>query len=478
MLHFRAVWFVVLLFAAVSIGTLLEAQPVTIEFDASIDYPMNYPINHSQVDDVDGDGTLDILAVVGEPGVDPLLLVMLGAGNGVFGPAITSPITVNFPWSLTVADFDEDGNADVVVADLINSQFSYLSGNGDGSFTLEPRLIPGWGGGNPQILAVDVDEDDHVDLVAGDFFGSRLLVAWGTGIDDPIDAFDTLTAIDVTGFPMSIDVEDLDGDGDLDLCCGFNSGSGGGIATVMATGNRTFGAEQRLVAGLVGAHWSVDAVDLDGGSPEIVTVSEGDGFLGIYPLQGGVPQNPTLIPVSDSSRHVEIADLDLDGIQDLVVRDPGDGNFQIFQGLGGLGFQSVLEIDGPNSFSGMQLVDIDEDGLLDIYAGNYSASSSSFHRNATQVGDIFIRADVNTDGGTNVADAIFLLAFLFSGGVDPSCLDAADTNDDGTVNISDAITLLAVLFSGGGPTPDPVGTCGLDPTDDALDCQSPGNSCL
>ena len=126
----------------------------------------------------------------------------------------------------------------------------------------------------------------------------------------------------------------------------------------------------------------------------------------------------------------------------------------------------------------MQLVDIDEDGLLDIYAGNYSASSSSFHRNATQVGEIFIRADVNTDGGTNVADAIFLLAFLFSGGVDPNCLDAADTNDDGTVNISDAITLLAVLFSGGGPTPDPVGTCGLDPTDDALDCQSPGNSCL
>ncbi|MEE2882216.1 MAG: hypothetical protein VYD70_00660, partial [Planctomycetota bacterium] len=130
------------------------------------------------------------------------------------------------------------------------------------------------------------------------------------------------------------------------------------------------------------------------------------------------------------------------------------------------------------AFPALQLADVDEDGLLDIFAADYSELAVSYYRNATQAGVIFIRADVNTDGSTNVADAIFLLAFLFSGGPVPGCMDASDINDDGTTNISDAITLLAVLFSGGGPTPEPVGSCGLDPTQDNLDCLNSGDSCL
>lgn len=478
MLHFKTLLFGGLLILSTLCGMQIDAQSATIEFEAGISVPINNPVNYSRLEDVNGDGNLDIVAVVGEPGVDSALNVLLGNGSGSFATAIASPISVNFPWSIAIADFDEDGLVDAVVSDLINSQFSYLSGNGDGTFTMEPRLIPGWGGGNPQILAIDVDEDGHIDLVAPDFFGSRLLVAWGTGIDDPIAAFDGLTATELSGFPLSIDVEDLDGDGDLDLCCGFNTGSGGGVATCLATGNRTFSDEQRVIGGLEGSHWSVDAVDLDGGLPEIVTVAEADGFLGIYPLQAGIPQDPTLIPVSTSSQQLGVGDLDLDGILDLVVRDATTGNFQVFQGSGGLGFQTVLEIDGPTAFPAVQIVDVDEDGLLDIFAADYSALTVSYYRNLTQAGEAFIRADVNTDGSTNVADVIFLLAFLFSGGAVPGCMDAGDINDDGSNNISDAITLLAVLFSGGGPTPAPVGSCGLDPTQDNLDCLDSGESCL
>ena len=478
MLHFKTLLFGGLLILSTLCGMQIDAQSATIEFEAGISVPINNPVNYSRLEDVNGDGNLDIVAVVGEPGVDSALNVLLGNGSGSFATAIASPISVNFPWSIAIADFDEDGLVDAVVSDLINSQFSYLSGNGDGTFTMEPRLIPGWGGGNPQILAIDVDEDGHIDLVAPDFFGSRLLVAWGTGIDDPIAAFDGITAMELSGFPLSIDVEDLDGDGDLDLCCGFNTGSGGGVATCLATGNRTFSDEQRVIGGLEGSHWSVDAVDLDGGLPEIVTVAEADGFLGIYPLQAGIPQDPTLIPVSTSSQQLGVGDLDLDGILDLVVRDATTGNFQVFQGSGGLGFQTVLEIDGPTAFPAVQIVDVDEDGLLDIFAADYSALTVSYYRNLTQAGETFIRADVNTDGSTNVADVIFLLAFLFSGGAVPGCMDAGDINDDGSNNISDAITLLAVLFSGGGPTPAPVGSCGLDPTQDNLDCLDSGESCL
>ena len=86
--------------------------------------------------------------------------------------------------------------------------------------------------------------------------------------------------------------------------------------------------------------------------------------------------------------------------------------------------------------------------------------------------DQFRRGDCNADGGFNIADQIFLLANLFSGGPAGPCADACDQNDDGSQNIADAIYGLAALFSGGPlpPAPGPT-TCGPDATDtDGLDC--------
>ena len=88
----------------------------------------------------------------------------------------------------------------------------------------------------------------------------------------------------------------------------------------------------------------------------------------------------------------------------------------------------------------------------------------------------FVRGDVNDDGGINIADAVALLAGLFTGGAIP-CSDSADSNDDGSVNIADGVYILANLFSGGPGMPAPSGpSCGPDPTSDALDCAS-YNSC-
>ncbi|HIC22226.1 MAG TPA: VCBS repeat-containing protein, partial [Planctomycetes bacterium] len=145
MLHFKTLLFGGLLILSTLCGMQIDAQSATIEFEAGISVPINNPVNYSRLEDVNGDGNLDIVAVVGEPGVDSALNVLLGNGSGSFATAIASPISVNFPWSIAIADFDEDGLVDAVVSDLINSQFSYLSGNGDGTFTMEPRLIPGWG---------------------------------------------------------------------------------------------------------------------------------------------------------------------------------------------------------------------------------------------------------------------------------------------------------------------------------------------
>jgi len=81
----------------------------------------------------------------------------------------------------------------------------------------------------------------------------------------------------------------------------------------------------------------------------------------------------------------------------------------------------------------------------------------------------FIRGDTNRDGRVDLADAIAILAGLFSGGPLP-CPDAADIDDDGRLLIGDAVTLLQYLFAGGANPAPPFPDAGLDPTDDGLGC--------
>jgi hypothetical protein len=78
----------------------------------------------------------------------------------------------------------------------------------------------------------------------------------------------------------------------------------------------------------------------------------------------------------------------------------------------------------------------------------------------------FIRGDANADGSINIADAVFILNYLFGSGQEPSCLEAADANDDNYFakpDISDPLYILNWLFSGGPPLSAPQ-QCGVDPS--------------
>lgn len=107
-----------------------------------------------------------------------------------------------------------------------------------------------------------------------------------------------------------------------------------------------------------------------------------------------------------------------------------------------------------------------QEDLIDSYVAAMGSGGGG------PAGPQFRRGDSNGDGGFNIADAVYLLAALFSGGPASACSDASDANDDGGVNIADAIFKLATLFSGGAPLPAPGSVdCGLDPTEpDGLDC--------
>ncbi len=86
--------------------------------------------------------------------------------------------------------------------------------------------------------------------------------------------------------------------------------------------------------------------------------------------------------------------------------------------------------------------------------------------------ETFVRGQVNGDGAVDMADAIDLLHYLFLSGPAPGCRKAADLNDDGDIDIADPVRLLLFLFTGGPAIPQPYPDRGLDPTTDALSCDS------
>jgi len=84
----------------------------------------------------------------------------------------------------------------------------------------------------------------------------------------------------------------------------------------------------------------------------------------------------------------------------------------------------------------------------------------------------FKRGDSDGSCTVNITDGVFILDYLFQGGPEPTCMDAADTDDTGSVEITDPVYLLNHLFLGG-PAPPPPGidAVGSDDTADSLaDC--------
>ncbi len=85
----------------------------------------------------------------------------------------------------------------------------------------------------------------------------------------------------------------------------------------------------------------------------------------------------------------------------------------------------------------------------------------------------FLRADANADTDVEMEDAIYTLKYLYvPGSPQPPCMDAADSDDGGSIRLSDAIYTLKYLYVPGSPAPPDPGplNCGLDPTQDDLNC--------
>jgi hypothetical protein len=62
-----------------------------------------------------------------------------------------------------------------------------------------------------------------------------------------------------------------------------------------------------------------------------------------------------------------------------------------------------------------------------------------------------IRGNIDGDGGDNIdiSDLVYLVDYMFSGGLAPTCMEEADLNGDEAIDISDLVYLVDYMFTGG-----------------------------
>jgi hypothetical protein len=239
--------------------------------DASDRVPVSGTSNALAVLDLDGDGALDLL--IGNYGVNR---VLINGGNAQFSDRSEALWQNNSPTQdLELVDVDGDGDLDVVVANEAQNQL-YLNDSG--------RLVDATDGHMPvrddetrEIKAADVDGDGDPDLIVANvrFVSSwsrqdYLLLNDGSGIFSDADA-DWLPDGERNHF--TIQVVDLEGDGDIDILAPSSEirGGAGNYRVLLNDGGGRFstaGADTVLPATADGNGFDIEVADFDGDGRE------------------------------------------------------------------------------------------------------------------------------------------------------------------------------------------------------------------
>ena len=181
----------------------------------------------------------------------------------------------------------------------------------------------------------------------------------------------TLPAAFSTGaFPTGVAVADLNGDGNADLLVL----DANGFEVLHGNGNGTFAAA--VPAGLPGVSLSDLFVVADfnsDGNADIVQVS-GDSLLVQLGNSDGSFQSPVSYPVLSGPRGIVAADLDGDGLTDLIVANSGYGVVSWLRGNGDGSFQPALPIAAVTDPESLAVADFNGDGQMDIAVGTPSQS--------------------------------------------------------------------------------------------------------
>jgi len=293
------------------------------------------------------------LAVANVDATTAHVSILLGDGSGAFERVQDLTLQRNLPSSLSLGDFDGDGNADLIVMHstrflLQGNRASILLGQGDGTFVSGATLAIRDDAGDAGVG--DLDSDGDLDLAVTNFASQSLRIFLGGGDGN----FVRLTPdIALGDSPASIVVHDLDGDGVLDLAVPlFDQGR---VVTLLGIGDGTF---ERLAQDLEvgdGPHAAAIADFNADGLPDLAVSHSLSDSVGLLLGHGdGSFARASDLTTEDEPLGIAVADFDADGAPDLAVANHLDDSISAFFNR----LDERADLDGSNRIDGFDIAAI------------------------------------------------------------------------------------------------------------------------
>jgi len=375
--------------------------PLPEQFRLMNSYGATMP-GQATVGDINHDGKLDIVYMSG--GFDAngyqetYVTALLGDGTGVF----TYP-TVELPKSgaiavgiadgaivggIKLADFDGDGNLDVIFANCEDRNVYFSRGNGDGTFANSTTPITNLG--YPMALSyADVNGDGKIDVIAYADGYTTVYPGLGNGaFAQPVIQFASSIAGYVPGEPA-----DFDGDGQLDIA---RTDAATDYTSVYLEKKGTFNASPVLSPG--------------GKTPSFIQVVASGDFNG-----DGVPDVLALDYTafwSGTQRHTPYPDL-------VIGLNDGKGNFT---------YQVAIDHEALNTMGAGDA----ESGLVQPIVGDFNGDNlPDILLNSDQYGGLFLA--LSTGPGTFATPTQIAISQTTNCAF--SRIDIGDLNGDGKSDI-------------------------------------------
>ncbi|QDU84027.1 FG-GAP repeat protein [Planctomycetes bacterium Pla163] len=257
------------------------------------------------------------------------------------------------------------------------------------------------------LAAGDINMDGRIDVVVADANGPSVRVL----LNDGVGGFSRGQEVSVGQYPRSIVLADFDGDRVLDFA---TANAGGSVSIALGDGVSGFLDSQTIDAGSSWRDAAVGDLNLDG---QVDLVVSGSGAL--RALLGAGDGSFVLAATKHLNQYTpnefRLADFNGDGFLDVVgvstylthVEGVGDGSFGVF---------SAQSIDFYPSAHGVEVVDVDGDGLVDAVVAATSADRIKIFRG---------------DGSGFTTTGLVSLSGIDS----PRCVDLRDVNGDGHPDI-------------------------------------------